>query len=104
MKTKFLIKYVILGRDDIWTICSITDPEEIHLSIASDPYFNLRADPVYARRLRDPEFQWNRSKFNCLFPVTYSRLNRVITIIPQTVDLYEVFDEPEYDSDVNHQL
>ena len=95
---------MFLGRDDIWTICSVSDPERLHLSIASDPYFNLRSDPVYARRVREHEFHWNTNKLNCLFPVTYSRLNRVITIIPQTVDLYEVFDEVDYDSDINHVL
>ena len=93
-----------LGRDDLWTICSITDPDQLFLGLASEPYFNHRSDPVYARRLKEPEEAWNSSLYNCLIPVTNTRLHRVITIVPQTIDLYEVFDPEEIDPELNHVL
>lgn len=82
----------------------MTDPSQLVLSLASEPYFNHRSDPVYARRVRDHEHDWNNNCLNCLIPVTHSRLNRVITIVPQTIELYEVFDPEEYDSQINHPL
>ena len=72
--------------------------------MASEPYFNQRSDPVYVRRLRDHEVDWNSNPTNCLMPVTYARMNRVVTIIPQAIDLYEVFESDEYDSQVNQML
>ena len=84
----------------------MTDPDHLHLALASDPYYNHHADPVYARRLkdRDHEFSWNNDQYNCLYPMTYSRLNRVVIIIPQTIDLYNVFDSDEAESDVQNFL
>ena len=46
----------------------------------------------------------NQNLYNCLIPITASRLNRVITVIPQTIDLYEVFEPEELDSELNHVL
>lgn len=103
-KNWFLNIYVFLGRDDLWTICSITDPDRLFLGLASEPFFNHRSDPVYARRLKESEDNMNQNLYNCLIPVTTSRLNRVITIIPQTIDLYEVFEPEEVDSEMNHML
>ena len=48
------------GRDGIWTVCSVTDPDEVFLTLASEPYFNQRSDPVYVRRLREHECDWNQ--------------------------------------------
>ena len=98
------LKTDCLGRDSIWTVCSITEPDELLLTLASEPYFNQRSDPVYVRRLREHEVEWNTNHLNCLMPVTYSRLHRVVSVIPQTIDLYEVFESDEYDSQVNHPL
>ena len=93
-----------LGRDGIWTVCTVTDPDAVFLTMASEPYFNQRSDPIYVRRLREHECDWNSNHFNCLMPVTYSRLNRVVTVIPQTIDLYEVFEPEDSCSEVNHML
>ena len=98
------LKTDCLGRDSIWTVCSITEPDELLLTLASEPYFNQRSDPVYVRRLREHETDWNANRLNCLMPVTYSRLHRVVSVIPQTTELYEVFESDEYDSQVNHAL
>ena len=99
---EYLLTY--LGRDDLWTICSITDPDQLFLGLASEPFFNHRSDPIYARRLKEPEDNMNQNLYNCLIPITTSRLNRVITVIPQTIDLYEVFEPEELDSELNHVL
>ena len=82
----------------------MTDPDNLYLTQASEPYFNQRSDPIYVRRLREHETDWNLNCLNCLMPVTYSRLNRVVTVIPETIDLYEVFDAEHSDSDINHML
>ena len=84
----------------------MTDPDFLRLADASAPLFNHRADPVYAYRQRKHSPELNSETYDCLYPVLFSRLNRVISVVPQVIDLYEVFDDAfvHRDSQINYPL
>ena len=65
------------------------------------PFYNPRLDPITASRIRQYRSDWNLYGFICLYPVTYSRLHRLIEIINPLVELFPVFDSTD-DEFANH--
>ena len=90
--TKFVQLIISSGRSGPWVVCSLPSGCNEGLADPEAPFYNPRLDPVTASRIRTFRPDWNLYSFLCLYPVTYSRLHRLIEIINPLVDLFPVFD------------
>ena len=73
-------------------MCSTLDERDLDLAEITAPFFNTHGDVEYACRLTGPRASWNTFASYSLYPMTISKLNRVLIIASPTVDLYPVFD------------
>ena len=90
---------MFLGRSGAWVICSLPSGCNEGLADAEAPFYNNRVDPVTAHRVRKFRSDWNIYNFICLYPVTYSRLYRLIEVINPLVELFPVFSsDDEFDN------
>ena len=58
-----------------------------------EPYFNCGVCPPYARRILNARPDWNKFGIYSLYPVTLTKLERVISVVAPVIDLYPVFSD-----------
>ena len=71
------------------------DERDFELGDLTAPYFNTRGDVEYACRLTCPRAGWNKFSAYSLYPMTISKLQRVLIVASPTIDLYPVFDSDD---------
>ena len=94
----FQTSFLFLGRRSDWLVCALPEDSLLSTGILGCPFYDTITDPFTAYRVDTPTSEWNSNHICALYPVTLTRLNRIINVIVPQSDLYPVFSDSSLSS------
>ena len=76
-----------------WLVCALPEDSLTEPAMLGCPFYDMRTDPYAAYRVDTHDSDLNENRICALYPVTLTRLNRILNVIVPLSDLYPVFSD-----------